>query len=106
MKLFRNWFRPKPHKNIDVRESNAVVDSVTVEEKRRPRDEYSDEASFGWRGNTRGRGCNIDFISATDSIPDDSPTVPVLTISMDDNLSCSAGNDVGYDPYDTGRFSK
>lgn len=91
MNFLNKWLRPSPPQNAIAQES--------------PNDFYN-EASFVWLGKDPIDSSIFDSVHQSADKPDDDDHKPHQEHAPDGDLLSSAEKNMGYDPYDTGRFYK
>jgi hypothetical protein len=102
IKRFRKWLRPDAPQPSFVSETNQRA--VGVRPGQKMKDEYTDESSLNWEV--------IDMIERSDPETtnrlqdecDYEVTNPHSTLRLDDDSLFGVGEDIGVDPYNTGRF--
>ena len=80
---------------------------VSVNQEQDPDEGYDDESSFNWRDKDQDSGGIPDSLRGTDDEKSDTDTVTVRTLAIDDDSTYIVEEeDVGVDPYNTGRFDE
>lgn len=104
MKRLIDWLRRKtPQQSIAGKEGQRTL-GVRVNSERAEENDYIDETSFNWPATNRlehsGSGNNILIQDQCDH----EDTVPLITLTPGDDSLPVAEEDIGVDPYNTGRF--
>ena len=89
MKRIRKWLRrDTPQQSTDVEAEG----------------EHSDDSSFSWPWTDQADSSIFDTSSLVTEKSEDENTVPLATLRLEDDPLFSAEEDIGVDPYNTGRF--
>ena len=96
MKFLKKWLRPAPQQNSTA--------GSTLQGGQESLNEFRDEASSGWLGKDSVDSSIFDSVRQSADKPDDDDHKPHQEHASDYDLLSSAEKNMGYDPYDTGRF--
>lgn len=102
IKRFRKWLRPDAPQPTFVGEANQRAVGVRPEQK--SKDEYTDESSLNWEVIDMIESSDPDTINLIHGECDYEVTNPHTTLGLEDDRLFGAGEDIGVDPYNTGRF--
>ncbi len=104
MKGFINWLRRKTAQQSITSEADQRDVGVKVRPNQKKDDEYSDVSSYNWEATDRveSSGSRPDMPKPNQC--DHENTVPQTTLNLEDGPSYGTEEDVGVDPYNTGRY--
>ena len=104
MKRFIRWLRRDKPQQSTAGEADERDVGVKVRPEQKKEAEYSNDSSYSWE--VADRNDNSGFSNDT-SKPDQSDyedTVPQTTLELEGDPLSDVEEDVGVDPYDTGRL--
>jgi len=107
LKFFNRWLKLGSRREGTAEEVEHSTDEVSVNQEQDPDEGYDDESSFNWRDKDQDSGGIPDSLRGTDDEKSDTDTVTVRTLAIDDDSTYIVEEeDVGVDPYNTGRFDE
>ncbi len=105
MKRIRKWLRrDTPQQSTDVEADQSDVGVKKVRSENETEGEHSDDSSFSWPWTDQADSSIFDTSSLVTEKSEDENTVPLATLRLEDDPLFSAKEDIGVDPYNTGRF--
>ena len=104
MEIFKNWLKAGSQQECTADEVEHATVGETVNQEQETDDEYCDVTSFNWSGEDQDHGSITDSLSGTIDELASSDTLPIRTLSIDEDSAYTVGEDAGVDPYNTGRF--
>ena len=104
MKHLIKWLRrDKSKQSIAGKEDKGDV-SVRVRPEQKKEDDYNNDSDFSWSWAAQADSSIFDTGRSITEKSDDENTVPHKALDLEDVSLCSAEEDNGVDPYNTGRF--
>ena len=104
MKFLRKWLKPDPKQQSAVNEAKQAPASVSVRSEEESEGEHSDESSVSWLGIDQADSSIFDTGKLVNEKSEDKDAVPHSTLRLEDDPPPGAKEDIGVDPYNTGRF--
>jgi hypothetical protein len=105
MKISTNWLMSGIQRQFAGDEADQPAVGAPGNQEQESGDPYGDELSFNWFGEEPDDG----RVTASPSGPAEelssSDTLPVRTLTIDENSTYTVEESVGVDPYNTGRFN-
>ena len=107
MKIFNRWLKLGSKREGAAEEVERSTDEVSVNAMQDTDERYDDESTFNWRGNDQDYSGIPDSLRGTDDEKSSTDTVTVRTLALDEDSTYTVEEEnVGVDPYNTGRFDK
>ena len=104
MKGFINWLRRDTAQQSITSEADRRDVGVKVRPEQKKEDEYSDDSSYNWEvAGQNERSASSKDTSKPEQI-NNAITVSQTILKLEDGPSSGTEEDVGADPYNTGRF--
>ncbi len=104
MKFLRKWLEPDLKQQSATNEAGKAPIGVRVRSEEGTEDEHSDDSSFSWFGINQADSSIFDTGTLVTEKSEDKNAVSHSTLRLEDDPSPSAEEDIGVDPYNTGRF--
>ncbi len=104
MKFFRKWLKPDPKQQSAANEAEQAPVSIRVRSEEETEGEHSDDSSFSWFGIDQADSSIFDTGRSVTEKPEDKNAVSRSTLRLEDGPPPGAEEDIGVDPYNTGRF--
>ena len=104
MKGFINWLRRDTAQQSITSEADQRDVGVKVRLEQKKEDEYSDVSSYNWEAAGRNESSGSSKDKPKPDQCDHEDTVPHITLKLEDGPSSGTEEDIGVDPYNTGRF--
>ena len=101
MQRIIKWLRRKTRQQPIASEVDQRVKARLEQEKE---GEHSDDSSFSWFGIDQADSSIFDTGSLNIEKSEDKNAVSDKMLDLEGDSSCSAEEDIGVDPYNTGRF--
>lgn len=104
IKRILKWLRRETPQQSTASEADQRDAGPRVTPEQKIEDEYSEDSSFNWEATDQIEGSGS---RKGAPVPDQSAyedTVPLPALELEDDPSSSAEEDIGVDPYNTGRF--
>jgi len=106
MKRIWEWLRrDTPQQSTDVEADQSDVGVKKVRSENETEGEHSDDSSFSWPWTDQADSSIFDTSSLVTEKSEDKNTVPLATLKLEDDPSADAEENMGIDPYNTGRFN-
>ena len=102
MKRFIDWLKPDPKQQSPANEAEQAPVSVRVRSE--SEGEHSDDSSFSCAWAERTDSSIFDTGSLNIEKSEDRNAVSHKTLTLEGDSLCSAEEDIGVDPYNSGRF--
>ncbi len=100
MKRFIDWLKPDPKQQSAANEAEQAPVSLRV----RSEDEHSDDSSFSCSWAEQTDSSIFDTGSLKVEKSEDKNAESHKTLTLEGDSLCSAEEDIGIDPYNSGRF--
>jgi hypothetical protein len=105
MKISTNWLMSGIQRQFAGDEADQPAVGAPGNQEQESDDPYGDEKSFNWLGKDLDDGRVTASPSGTAEELSSSDTLPVRTLTIDEDSTYIVEESVGVDPYNTGRFN-
>jgi len=104
MKRFIDWLKPHSQQHSAANEAEQAPVGIRVRSEKETEGEHNDDSSCGWSWTDQADSSIFDTGSLIAEKSEDKNAVSHKTLDPEGDLLCSAGEDMGVDPYNTGSF--
>jgi hypothetical protein len=105
MKISTNWLKSGLQRQCAADEADLLAVGAPGNQEQESGDPYGDELSFNWFGEEPDDGRVTASPSGTAEELSSGDTLPVRTLTIDEDSTYTVEESVGVDPYNTGRFN-